>query len=86
MRSSANSKITSMSMTSSRKRPGSFETSPETSGEAAAATVYVPKTTRPETMEKAIDAALEKLPEVELIDIAIEKRIRLKGIPLLGRN
>jgi regulatory protein len=34
-----------------------------------------------ETMEKAIDAAFEKLPEVELIDVAIEKRIRLKGIP-----
>lgn len=34
-----------------------------------------------ETLEKAIDSAFEKLPESGLIDIAIEKRIRLKGMP-----
>jgi len=34
-----------------------------------------------ETIKLAIDAAYEKMPEAELIDAAIEKRIRLKGIP-----
>jgi regulatory protein len=34
-----------------------------------------------ETIDEAIEAAFEKLPEEELIDQAIEKRIRLKGIP-----
>ena len=34
-----------------------------------------------ETLKTAIDAAFEKLPESELIDAAIEKRIRLKGRP-----
>jgi regulatory protein len=34
-----------------------------------------------ENVEAAIDSAFEKLPEAELIDAAIEKRIRLKGIP-----
>jgi regulatory protein len=34
-----------------------------------------------ETLEKAIDSAFEKMPESDLIDAAIEKRIRLKGIP-----
>ncbi len=34
-----------------------------------------------ETVEEAIDSAFEKMPEGELIDIAIEKRLRLKGRP-----
>ena len=34
-----------------------------------------------ETMDAAIDNAFEKLPEEELIDQAIEKRLRLKGKP-----
>ena len=34
-----------------------------------------------ETVENAIAAAYEKLPENELIDAAIEKRIRIKGKP-----
>jgi regulatory protein len=34
-----------------------------------------------ETIESAIDHALEKIPEGELIDKAIEKRLRLKGKP-----
>lgn len=34
-----------------------------------------------ETVKNAIDAAFEKMPESELIDRTIEKRIRLKGIP-----
>ena len=34
-----------------------------------------------ETAERAITNAFEKLPENELIDLAIEKRLRLKGTP-----
>lgn len=34
-----------------------------------------------ETVDQAITSAYEKLPEEELIDIAIEKRIRLRGEP-----
>ena len=34
-----------------------------------------------ETVDQAILSAYEKLPEEELINIAIEKRIRLKGLP-----
>jgi len=34
-----------------------------------------------EVVEDAIDAAFEKLPEDELIDAAIEKRLRVKGAP-----
>ena len=34
-----------------------------------------------ETVETAISAAFEKLPEDELIDLAIAKRLRLKGKP-----
>lgn len=34
-----------------------------------------------EVVETAIDAAFEKMPESELIDAAIAKRIRLKGHP-----
>jgi regulatory protein len=34
-----------------------------------------------ETVTEAIDSAYEKMPEAELIDQAIEKRLRLKGAP-----
>ncbi len=34
-----------------------------------------------ENVEAAIESAFEKLPETELIDAAIEKRLRLKGKP-----
>ena len=34
-----------------------------------------------EIVDEAITAAYEKLPETDLIDRAIEKRVRLKGIP-----
>ena len=34
-----------------------------------------------ETLDNAISSAFEKMPEVELIDAAIEKRLRLKGRP-----
>lgn len=34
-----------------------------------------------ETVENAVRTAFEKLPEAELIDVAIEKRLRLKGKP-----
>jgi regulatory protein len=34
-----------------------------------------------ETIEEALTAAFEKMPEEDLIETAIEKRIRLKGIP-----
>jgi regulatory protein len=34
-----------------------------------------------ETLENAIATAFEKMPEAELIDAAIEKRLRLKGRP-----
>ena len=34
-----------------------------------------------ETIDKAIASAFEKLPETDLIDREIEKRIRLKGVP-----
>ena len=34
-----------------------------------------------ENVEAAIESAFEKLPEAELIDAAIEKRLRLKGFP-----
>jgi regulatory protein len=34
-----------------------------------------------ETLEGAIQSAFEKMPETELIDRAIEKRLRLKGKP-----
>ncbi len=34
-----------------------------------------------ETKEKAIEHAFEQMPESELIDAVIEKRLRLKGIP-----
>lgn len=34
-----------------------------------------------ETLDTALDAAFEKMPEADLIDVAIEKRFRLKGKP-----
>ena len=34
-----------------------------------------------ETVDQAINSAFEKIPEAELIDRAIEKQIRLKGMP-----
>jgi regulatory protein len=34
-----------------------------------------------ETLDTALDAAFEKMPESDLIEIAIEKRIRIKGKP-----
>ena len=34
-----------------------------------------------EIVKGAMDAAFEKLPEADLIDRAIEKRVRLKGVP-----
>lgn len=34
-----------------------------------------------ETLEKAVSAAFENLPEDELIDLSIQKRLRLKGKP-----
>ena len=34
-----------------------------------------------EIKEKAIEHAFEQMPESELIDVVIEKRLRLKGIP-----
>ena len=34
-----------------------------------------------ETVDAAIDAAFDKVPEAELIDVAIEKHLRLKGRP-----
>jgi regulatory protein len=34
-----------------------------------------------ETLDTAISSAFEKMPEAELIDAAIEKRLRLKGRP-----
>ena len=34
-----------------------------------------------ETIDDAIDDAFEKLPEAELIDLAVDKRLRLKGVP-----
>lgn len=34
-----------------------------------------------ETLDTAIAAAFEKMPEIELIDSAIEKRLRIKGLP-----
>ncbi len=34
-----------------------------------------------ETLDQALDTVFEKMPEAELIDVAIEKRIRLKGKP-----
>jgi regulatory protein len=34
-----------------------------------------------ETVDAAIDEVFEKIPEAELIDAAIEKRVRLKGRP-----
>lgn len=34
-----------------------------------------------DTVNEALSAAFEKMPEAELIDIAIEKRLRLKGQP-----
>jgi regulatory protein len=34
-----------------------------------------------ETVDEAINSAFEKIPEAELIDRAIEKQIRLKGMP-----
>ncbi len=34
-----------------------------------------------ETVDEALASAFEKMPESELIDIAIEKRLRLKGLP-----
>lgn len=39
------------------------------------------KQLEPETLASAIDAAFEKMPEPELLEIAVEKRVRLKGIP-----
>ena len=35
-----------------------------------------------ETVDEAIDTAFAKLPEDQLIDLAIEKRLRLKGKPV----
>jgi regulatory protein len=34
-----------------------------------------------ETVDEALDYAFEKMPEAELIETAIEKRVRLKGVP-----
>lgn len=34
-----------------------------------------------ELVDQAINSAFEKLPEADLIDLAIEKRLRLKGAP-----
>src|SRR6476659_2064936 len=34
-----------------------------------------------ETVDEAINSAFEKIPETELIDRAIQKRLRLKGMP-----
>jgi regulatory protein len=34
-----------------------------------------------ETVDEAINSAFEKIPETELIDRAIEKQVRLKGMP-----
>jgi regulatory protein len=34
-----------------------------------------------ETVDQALTTAFEKIPETELIDRAIEKRLRLKGVP-----
>ena len=34
-----------------------------------------------EDVERGVEEAFEKLPESELIDAAIEKRVRLKGVP-----
>lgn len=34
-----------------------------------------------ETLDQALDIAFEKMPEAELIDVAIEKRIRMMGKP-----
>lgn len=34
-----------------------------------------------ENIEAAIESAFEKMPESEMIDAAIEKRLRLKGVP-----
>lgn len=34
-----------------------------------------------ETMDRAIESAFEKMPESELLDQAIAKRVRLKGVP-----
>ena len=34
-----------------------------------------------ETLDEAISSAFEKMPENELIDVALEKRLRLKGRP-----
>jgi regulatory protein len=34
-----------------------------------------------ETVDAAVSSAFEKMPEDELIDIAIEKRTRIKGLP-----
>jgi regulatory protein len=34
-----------------------------------------------ETVDQALEYAFEKMPEAELISVAIEKRIRLKGFP-----
>ena len=39
-----------------------------------------------ETIEEALTTAFEKMPEEDLIDAAIEKRIRLKGIPDTREN
>ncbi len=35
----------------------------------------------PETLDTAIESAFEKMPEVELIERSIEKRLRIKGRP-----
>ena len=34
-----------------------------------------------ENIDAAINSAFEKMPESEMIDVAIEKRLRLKGLP-----
>lgn len=34
-----------------------------------------------EVLDKAIESAFEKIPESDLIDTAIQKRLRLKGVP-----
>lgn len=34
-----------------------------------------------ETMDRAIESAFDKMPESELLDQAIAKRVRLKGVP-----
>ena len=39
-----------------------------------------------ETIEEALTTAFEKMPEEDLIDAAIEKRVRLKGIPDTREN